>query len=361
MGWQTYKIGNRRMMLLCEGHFNPESAKTAAGLVLWCPGEVVAVVDSQTAGRDAGEVLGYGKGIPIVADVAEAARLGANQLVIGVATVGGVMVPGYRDKVLEAMRLGCDVVSGLHEILSEDPELAATAAEHRVTIHDLRLVPRVEVGWNRARTVANRRVLAVGSDCVVGKKCTALALTREFARRGLDAKFVATGQTGIMISGDGLCIDRAICDFASGIAEKLVMDNVEHDWLFIEGQGSIDSPSYSGVALSLLHGTAPQALVFCHITKASGRRHDDGTPLLSVEEGIRLNEMMTTPILPAKVVGVSLMTTGLDDAAARSEIDELEGRLGLPTTDPMRFGVAKLADALIRFFEENPVRGEESS
>ena len=192
MSGRAYKIGGRRMMLLCEGHFNPESAKTATGLILWCPGEVVAVVDSQTAGKDVGEVLGYGKGIPIVADVAEAARLGANQLVIGVATVGGVMVPGYREKIVEAMRLGCDVVSGLHEILSEDPELAAIAEEQGVKIHDLRLVPRVDVGWNRARTVANRRVLAVGSDCVVGKKCTTLALTHEFTTSGLDAKFVAT-------------------------------------------------------------------------------------------------------------------------------------------------------------------------
>ena len=273
-----YQVGGRRMMVLCEGNLNAVYGKTATGLIIWCPDEVVALIDSQTAGRNVEDLIGFGEGIPIVPTLGEAVKLGGNQLVIGVATVGGVLVPGFREVIIEAIKLGCDVVSGLHEILSEDAELASLAEKHDVSIHDLRLVPEVPVGMNRARTVENRRVLSVGSDCVTGKMCTALALTREFKRRGLDAKFVATGQTGIMIEGDGLCIDRAISDFSSGIAEKLVLDNADRDWLFIEGQGSLDHPSYSGVTLSLLHGSVPQALVLCHVHSRSGRRHDEGSP-----------------------------------------------------------------------------------
>ena len=349
-----YKVGGRRMMLLCEGHFGSEYAKTATGLSIWCPDEVVAVIDRETAGQKVEDLIGFGEGIPIVRTLEEAVKLGGTQLVIGVANVGGVLVPGYREVIVRAIKLGCDVVSGLHEILSEDAELVSLAEKHGVKIYDVRLVPKVPVGMNRARTVGNRRVLAVGTDCATGKKCTALVLTREFAGRGLDAKFVATGQTGIMIEGDGLCIDRAIGDFASGVAEKLVLDNADRDWLFIEGQGSLDHPSYSGVTLSLLHGTAPQALVLCHIGEHTGRRHDDGSPLMSVAENIRLHETVSTPILPTKVVGLSLMTRGLSEADAKREIRKLEDETGLPATDPLRFGVRNLADALIEFFDRRP-------
>ena len=346
-------------MLLCDGYFDTYSAKTATGLILWCPDEIVAVIDAGTAGKTVGDVLGCAGSIPIVRAVAEAVKLGGKELVIGVANIGGVMVPGYAEKLIEAMKLGCDVTAGLHDILAEDPELAAIAAENGVKISDVRLVPPVSVGWNRARAVANRRVLSVGSDCNVGKMCTALALTREFTSRGEDAKFVATGQTGILIEGDGLCIDRAISDFSSGIAEKLVMDNADRDWLFIEGQGSIDHPSYSGVTLSLIHGTAPQAFIFCHVASRDGRRHDDGTPLLPLAESIMLNEIMSKPILPAKVVGVTLKTNDLDEESARREIEKTEDELGLPVTDPIRYGVSKIADALIEFFTANPCRSRQ--
>lgn len=354
MPYRTYSIEGRRLMLLCEGNLDLHNAKSATGLLRWSPQDVVAVVDSQTAGQDLEQVIGWGKGIPIVATVAEAARLGANQLVIGVANVGGVMVPGYREKVIEAIKLGCDIVNGLHEIISEDAELAALAERHGVTLYDLRLVPDVPCGTNQARRLPNKRVLTVGSDCNVGKMFATLCLVRELSRRGLDAQFVATGQTGIMISGQGYCIDRAICDFASGIAERLVLEAADHEWILIEGQGSIDHPSYSGVTLSLLHGTAPQAMILCHVHSRIKRRHDEGSPLLPLRDCVRLYETMSVPILPSKVVGVCVNTRGLDDAAARAELRQIEADLGLPATDPLRFGVAEVADALVRFFETSP-------
>ena len=352
MDRQRYQVGGRRMALLCEGFFNAEYAKTATGLLIWCPDEVVAVIDSEYAGRTVDQLHGFGKDIPIVPSVGEAVALGAEQLVIGVANVGGVLVPGYRERIIEAIRLDCDVVSGLHVRLADDPTLASLAEEHMVHIYDVREVPEVPVGMNRARTVDNRRVLAVGSDCAAGKKCTALALARAFNAAGHDAKFVATGQTGIMIEGDGIAIDHAVCDFASGVAETLVLDNTGRDWLFIEGQGSLDNASYSGPALSLLHGCAPQALVFCHLADHFNRKHDDGSPLMPVAESIRMHEMMTAPILPAKVVGLSIVTAGIDDGAARDALRKFEDEHGLPATDPLRFGVDNLVDALVTFFEE---------
>ncbi|HUW59032.1 MAG TPA: DUF1611 domain-containing protein, partial [Planctomycetota bacterium] len=131
-----YKVGGRRMMLLCEGHFNSDYAKTATGLIIWCPDEVVAVIDRETAGRDVEDLIGFGKGIPVVRTLDEAVKLGGNQLVIGVANVGGVLVPGYREVIVRAIELGCDVVSGLHDILSEDAELVSLAEKHGVKIYD---------------------------------------------------------------------------------------------------------------------------------------------------------------------------------------------------------------------------------
>ena len=353
MPYTPYTTAGRRLMLLCEGRLDMHNAKTATGLLKWCPEDVAAVIDSRTAGQDLDAMFGFGGGIPVVSTVPEAVALGASQLVVGVANLGGFLVPGYREQIIEAIRLGCDADGGLHEILSDDPELAALARQKGVTIWDLRLVPEVSCGMNQAPTVDNKRVLTVGSDCNVGKMFATLSLVDEFRRRGMDAQFAGTGQTGIMISGEGYCIDRAIGDFASGIAERLILDTADHEWVFVEGQGSIDHPSYSGVTLSLLHGTAPQALVLCHVHSRDGRRHDEGSPLLPLAECMRLYETISVPILPAKVVGVSVITRGLNEVQARAELEQIERDLGVPATDPLRFGVEKVADALVAFFEQH--------
>ena len=350
MGYMPYKRDGRRMMLLCEGSFDSHNAKTATGPLKWCPQDVVAVIDSRTAGRDPVDIVGFGHGIPIVATLAEAIALGGNQLVVGVANLGGVLPWGFRPILIEALKRGCDVACGLHEILSEDPELVALARKHQATIYDLRLVPDVPCATNQARTLANKRILAVGTDCNVGKMFATLSLTEELKKRGRDAVFAATGQTGILISGFGYCIDRAISDFAAGIAERLILDTADHEWVFVEGQGSIDHPSYSGVTLSLLHGTAPQALILCHVHSRSGRRHDEGSPLLPLKDLVFLYETIARPILPAKVLGVSVVTRGLSEAEARSELAGIEDRLGLPATDPVRFGVKNLADTVEAFY-----------
>lgn len=352
MGYVPYQTEGRRMMLLCEGSFDSHNAKTATGPMKWCPQDVVAVIDSQTAGRNPVDIVGFGQGIPIVSTLQEAIALGGNQLVIGVANLGGVLTPGYRPIIVQALKRGCDVACGLHDILSDDPELVALARKHRVAIYDLRLVPAVPCATNQARKLPNHRILAVGTDCNVGKMFATLSLTEEFKKRGCDAVFAATGQTGILISGFGYCIDRAISDFAAGIAERLALDTAHHQWVFIEGQGSIDHPSYSGVTLSLLHGTAPQALILCHVHSREGRRHDEGSALMPLKDLVFLYETMSKPILPAKVVGISVITRGLSEAEARAELKDIEDKLGLPATDPLRFGVTALADAVQAFYKK---------
>lgn len=343
-------VGNRRLMLLCEGSLDVHNAKTATGLMLYCPNEVVAVIDRNNAGKTVAQVLRMPRDIPVVSTVGEAIALGGKQLVIGVVNAGGFLVPEYRPHLVEALKHGVDVINGLHQMLEADPELAPVAAASGAKIYDVRRVPDLPVGRNLARTLPNHRTLAVGTDCNVGKMCTALELTAEARRRGLDAVFAATGQTGVMIAGSGYCIDRAISDFASGVAERLIMERAEHDYIFIEGQGSIDHAMFSGVTLSLLHGTAPQALVLCHVYGRRSRRHEDGSSLMPLRELIELYETISRPVLPAKVVGVSLFSRGLDEAGARKELARITEETGLPATDTVRFGAGNLLDAILEFF-----------
>ena len=335
------------MMLLCEGNLDVHTAKTATGVLLYCPEEVVAVIDRETAGRTLTDVIDMDRDVPIVSTVAEGIALGGRQLVIGVANVGGTLLPRFRPHIAEALKQGIDVVSGLHQMLDEDEEFIGLAKASGARMVELRRVPAMPCGTNLARKLPNHRVLTVGSDCNVGKMCTSLELARQARERGMDAVFAATGQTGMLIAGSGYCIDRAICDFASGVAEKLVLERAEHDYVFIEGQGSLDHPSFSGVTLSLMHGSAPQSMIMCHASDRRDRRHEDGSVLMPLAELIALHEQMSRPILPGKVVGVSIFTHTLDEGAARDELARVSDQTGLPATDPVRFGAGVLLDAIV--------------
>lgn len=341
------KIAERHMMLLCEGSLDVYTSKTATGVLIYCPDDVVAVIDRDNAGRTLKDAIGLDRDVPIISTVTEGIALGGNQLIIGVANTGGTLLPNFRGHIVEALKAGVAVVSGLHEMLDEDEEFVALAEASGAMIHELRRVPEAPCGSNLASKLYNQRILTVGSDCNVGKMCTSLELTRQAQERGLDASFAATGQTGILIAGSGYCIDRAISDFTSGIVEKLMLERAGHDYVFIEGQGSLDHAAYSGVTLSLLHGSAPQAMIMCHAYDRLGRRHDDGNVLLPLVELIEMHEMMSRPILPSKVVGVSIFTRGLDEQAARDELARVSDQTGLPTTDPVRFGAGVLLDAIL--------------
>lgn len=339
----------RRMLLLTEGRLGVFSSKTAASLLRYRADDVVGVLDSTCAGQSLSRILPAAAPRPIFARFDEArAAVAPDALIVGVAPVGGAMPAEMRRPVLEALRGGVDVVSGMHELLSEDAECVAAARTGGATIHDVRRAPPEQpIAAGRARGTRARRVLTVGTDCNVGKMAASLELSRTAAARGMDAAFVATGQTGIMIEGWGAAVDHVVCDFAAGVVESLVLHVAQRQIVFVEGQGSVLHPAYSGVSLSLLHGCCPDALILVHHAGRTHYRFDESIALPDLRTLIELHEAMARPLHSCRVVGVALNTVGLSDDAARRACEDVSRHVGLPATDVVRFGADPLLDACI--------------
>jgi uncharacterized NAD-dependent epimerase/dehydratase family protein len=303
---------------------------------------VVALVDSQAAPTTV-------EGVPVVASVEEGLTHRPTTALVGVATSGGRLPPAWRGLIRAAIEAGLDVESGMHEFLGDDPELAELAADRRVELRDLRRPPEdlsVPTGENLAHGALV--VLTVGSDCAIGKKSVAIELDNEARRRGLRSVFVPTGQTGIAIAGWGIAVDAVVADFLAGAAERLVVEGARRgDLLWVEGQGSLVHPQYSGVTLGLYHGSAPHLLVLCH--RAGDKHIEDhpAHPIPSLPELVELHERMALPARPARVAAVALNTRRLDDEAARAAIAHAEQETGLPTGDPVRFGAGALLEAIV--------------
>jgi uncharacterized NAD-dependent epimerase/dehydratase family protein len=276
----------------------------------------------------------------------EARAAGAKTLVIGVANRGGVISPAWRHVLAEALLKGFDLASGLHNLLREEPELVQIARAEGRSLHDVR-VPPMAYPIADGRKRSGRRCLAVGTDCSVGKMYTALAMDREMRARGMKATFRATGQTGILITGDGVPLDAVVADFMAGAVEWLTPDNDPDHWDLIEGQGSLFHASYSGVTLALVHGGQPDALVLCH---EPTRPHMRGLPdyKLPTLEALRdLSLTMARIVNPeVRVTGVSINTAAMHEEAALEYLAAIEKRLGLPAVDPFRQGAERLVDAL---------------
>jgi uncharacterized NAD-dependent epimerase/dehydratase family protein len=314
-------------------------AKTAFGLRDWAREHCVGELSFANA---------ISVGLPQLTP-AEAKACGARSLVIGVANVGGRILDSWVPSLLEAMVAGLDIVSGMHSRLATTPALAAAAERYNRRLIDVRTPPRdIPIASGRKRS--GKRLLAVGTDCALGKKYTALAIARAFELRGVDTDFRATGQTGIMIAGRGMPMDAVVADFEAGAAEMLSPDGPPEHWDVIEGQGSIFHPAYAGVSLGLLHGSQPDVIVVCH---QPGRTHMLGHPqfeLPSIEETIDLNLKLgrrTNPTI--RCAGVSLNTSHLSESAARQVIADEARRLRLPVADPIRGGEAfeRLVDACL--------------
>lgn len=341
-----------RVAVYAEALFETSHAKVAHGVVRYAAREVVAVVDSTHAGQTAEQVVPYcARAVPIVATVAEAAALGATVLLIGIAPAGGAMTPEWRAALVEAVTAGMDVEAGLHTILGEDPELVALAAEHGVQVRDLRAVPAelsIPEGPD-VRPDGLRVVHSVGSDCAIGKMSVTLELDRAARARGEKSAFVATGQTGIAITGWGTAVDSVISDYVGGAAERLVLEGAERgsDLLFVEGQGSLHHPAYSGVTLGLLHGSAPDVLVLAHRAGAEVNKDYPRVRLLPLPELIAAYEAVVAPVKPAKVVAVALNTADLGEDEARAVIEATAVQTGLPTDDVVRFGADRILDAVL--------------
>ena len=359
----------RRLVILTEGQFGPHHGKTAMGVIRYGTDPIAAVLDSSIAGRNVSEWL-PGKDIPAVATLAETLAMPEppNTLLIGIAPTGGRLPDSWRTTILEAIDAGMDVHSGLHTFLGDDPEFSAAAHAKGVQIVDFRRAPeRHETAVGRPHSPGKRVILTVGTDCAIGKMSVALELRKAGLAQGDRVCFVPTGQTGMMIDGWGVAVDRVISDFVQGTVEWLLEEGEERgDWIIVEGQGSLDHPAYSSVTLGLIHGATPQAMVMVH--KPGLAEHDwDHLPGLSfpiakLPEFIRLHETVAGLVAPSKVVAVALNTMLYpSDDDARRVIDEIAEQTGLPTDDPVRFGADRLWPAIREAVDALPwVKGESS-
>ena len=278
--------------------------------------------------------------------LAEAKAAGAKTLVIGVANRGGVISQAWKKVLVTALEEGFDLASGLHNLLRDEPDLAAVAKATGRTLHDVR-VPSVKYPIADGVKRRGKRVLAVGTDCSVGKMYTGLALDRDMRAAGMKSTFRATGQTGILITGDGIPLDAVVADFMAGSVEWLTPDNDDDHWDVIEGQGSLFHVSFSGVTMALIHGGQPDALILSH---EPSRAHMRGLPgyTLPTLEALRDMALPLAQVAnPAcQVIGISINTQAMEEDEARSYLAEVEARMGLPATDPFRFGTQKLVEAL---------------
>lgn len=324
------------LLFLGDAH-DQLAAKVAQGIQDWRPEFVVGQFRMDGCKADVGA--------PDMT-LAQAYEAGARTLVIGVANRGGVFSDAWLDVMVEAMQIGFDIASGLHSLLRNSPILRETAERIGRSLHDVR-IPTVAYPIANGVRRRGKRCLAVGTDCSVGKMYTGLAMDAEMKARGMNSSFRATGQTGILITGEGIPLDAVIADFMAGSVEWLTPDNDADHWDHIEGQGSLWHVSYSGVTMALIHGGQPDALILAHEPTRTHMRGLPDYPLPSLE-ALRDQALALARIAnpDCVVAGISVNTKALGDAEARALCAEIEDRMGLPTVDPFRHGAARLVDAL---------------
>jgi len=343
----------RRLVILTEGH-GIDDAKTATGVIRYGRDDVVAILDSTMVGRNVNESI-PGHDIPFVGRLSDAldGTVRPDGLLLGIAPTGGKLPPAWRAIILEAIDAGLDIHSGLHQFLGDDPKFATAAARSGSRLIDYRRPPdRMETTLGRRHLPGKRVILTVGTDSAIGKMSVALELVAAARRDGASAVMVPTGQTGMMIEGWGAAVDRLISDFTNGTVEWLVeQGEARGDWVFIEGQGSIDHPAYSAVTMGLIHGGTPHAMVLVH--KPGLAEHDFdhlpgvSFPIAPLVPFIEMHERIAGMIAPSKVVAIALNTSlSPSDEEARSLIAAIQEETGLPTDDVIRFGADGLWTAV---------------
>ena len=339
----TVKKANQKEMLKAPYHLflgcsDAElSIKTSRGIAQWNPDACI--------GEIAGGKSTLSIGLPKLS-VKEAAEAGAKTFVIGLANAGGFVNPEWKPYILQAIEAGMDIASGLHRRLDEIASIKTAAEKYGVTLHDVRHgYTDLKTGNGVKRT--GKRILSVGTDCSVGKMFTTLAIAEEMKKQGFDADFKATGQTGVMIVGSGICIDAVVADFISGGIEELSPDNAADHWDIIEGQGSLFNPAFAGVSLGLLHGSQADIIVMCH---EANREHIKGLPHMAVpdiEDCINLNLKCASLTNPdVKLGGISLNCRNLSAGEGARQRAELEAKFGVPCFDPMITGAKSFVEAL---------------
>jgi uncharacterized NAD-dependent epimerase/dehydratase family protein len=333
----------KRYLILAEGKSDdPHYGKTARGVLRYSPHPTVAILDSTRVGETQ-------DGIPVVGRVEDALSFDPTTALVGVATQGGRFPPAWRELLRACVNHGLAVENGLHEFLTDDPELVELARLHKVELRDLRKPPAgLNVPTGENMELDAQVVLTVGSDCAIGKMTVSLELDREAQKRGLHSVFVPTGQTGIAIAGWGISVDAVVSDFLAGAAERLVVEGSEKgDLLWVEGQGALLHPAYSGVTLGLMHGSAPHAYVLCHLAGSTAIEGYPEHPIPPLGELVELHERASLSARQARVACIALNTRDLSELEARAAVVAAEEETGLPTDDPVRFGADRLLDAVL--------------
>jgi uncharacterized NAD-dependent epimerase/dehydratase family protein len=334
---------HRRIVLLTDGYSTPFLAKTAINLLRYRPADIAAVLDAGSAGKTAQAVFGTGGQIPLVANLREIAD--ADALYVGIAPPGGKLPDAWQPIVLQGIEQGLDIVSGLHDFLCTNRNYVEAANRRRVQLIDVRKNSFRDIATGQGLSKRCTRIHTVGQDCSLGKMVVSVEMQQALERAGHRARFLATGQTGIMISGSGVPVDCVIADFVNGAIEQLVLSDQDADFQLIEGQGSITHPAYSAVTLGLLHGCAPDGLVYCY---EAGRTHVkglDNIPLPQMEDQIEILLKIANLRHPCQLIGIAVNTRLLDPTAAALEVRQAEERFGLPACDVYRDGPQKLVEA----------------
>jgi uncharacterized NAD-dependent epimerase/dehydratase family protein len=338
-------VSEKKYLILAEEFsHDPHYGKTLRGVVRYRRDSVVAILDTKRAGET-------DDGLPIVGSVQEGMGYGPNTALVGVVTQGGHFPGDWQDVLKSCVVHGLDLENGLHVRLHDIPGLPELAREHGVELLDLREPPAdLSTATGANLDVDATIVLTVGSDCAIGKMTVTCELDLEARKRGLHSVFVPTGQTGIAIAGWGIAVDAVVSDFLAGAAERLVVEGAERgDLLWVEGQGAILHPVYSGVTVGLIHGSAPHLYVLCHEV---GRTVTEGdptaSPILGLPELIDLHERMSLKLRPAKVACIGLNTSAVSEEESRSAIAAAEAETGLPADDPVRYGAGKLLEAVLK-------------
>ncbi|KJH70464.1 DUF1611 domain-containing protein [Aliterella atlantica] len=322
--------------------------KTGLALLRFSEAPIVAVIDRQCAGESLPQLTGINRDVPIVASVEQALTYAPDVLVIGIAPSGGVLPDEWLDEIKQAVSAGVSIVNGLHTPMAKIPQLQAILTDKQ-WIWDVRQEPaNIAIASAKAQTLSCQRVLTVGTDMGIGKMSTSLELHKAAQKQGLRSHFLATGQTGIMISGDGVALDAVRVDYAAGAVEQLVMRYGDSDILHVEGQGSLLHPG-STATLPLIRGTQPTALILVHRVGQTHIRNHPHVPIPSLNEVIKLYQSVASAagaFKPAKVVGIALNTAHLDSTAAELAITQTQAETGLPCTDAVRYGAEVLLNAV---------------
>lgn len=342
---------HKAITLLTQGQSNRFVAKTAISMLRYRGADIVAILDDQVTAANAAELFdvpGPAGQIPVVSELPKQ----SDALYIGIAPPGGRLPPEWKAIILTAIARKMDIVSGLHDFLARDSDYVLAAQANGVRLFDVRKNEFSSIASGQPFRSECARILSVGQDCSVGKMVATLEVNHELVQRGLDSCFLATGQTGIMITGAGIPVDCVVSDFVNGAVESLVRANDQHGFVLVEGQGSISHPAYSAVTAGLIHGSRPDGMIFCY---EAGRRYVKGLheiQLPSIAQQIDCYLTMANIQNSSRFIGFAVNTRNLTAIEATREIDRIEQEFGLPACDVYRDGPARLADACVELKEK---------